>query len=1161
MLLSVLFCMVYSTLFTFALAKDLKNETTINNGDVAVRSKGNADFVALWLILFLPYAFGFTRAVIKEALSSGQPSPTWQSMWLIAAVSLAEVAGLWLFTFHVLTDDHVDVPTAIVLMNVVLIGHFLIPKSINLVSKRWLIPNYVGFVSIGAGVVAQVQWQTISSTSPLLWAIPQSLVFLSIAWSPYAQLFQMEIELKASPNNVASGTNGTENGIQTAHVRATIAKNFFNMVFLAIALFVVPSYFDDRLYGISVPNGFTSLSLRRTEMLLSVLPAFGGYVLGVIACSMCIQLCSFLVPLCLAPMATLVFAVHMDLCPWFGNDLWCRKGDQAVIEDKEYFSVGLVVLGQILCSIYNYKTTAPKIHEKESNTWDEMSKYLESIKKVDASEKLAKEYSWTGKFEAHVYFDNGARGNKLTDFSAQLICRVKDTFDAVDCIVQKTWYGWKLHWTLPGSLQLPLHIHLKDNQKVKSKKRWSQVMYMDYAVNSKESTVEDNAVKYILATDGDVDFDADSIVAMLLQMLSDREEQVGAVCARTHPVGSGPFVWYQMFDYAIGHWLQKVANHVLGSVLCAPGCFSVYRVKAIAKVLEEYRSDAEEASDFLTKDMGEDRWFSTLLVKAGLKINYCAGAVDSTHCPEEFDEFWKQRRRWIPSTLANQFLLLQNWKDVSNNNKYISMVFLLFQVVLLASTIVSPSTCILILTGGLYYGLGVPTWFSIVFFILVTIVFAVICVRYSQETQLKLAKILCFIFLLSMAVAVVGTAVQMVLAMTSHSPSIESVHGDYEGCYRAYVTSDDPLLPHAVTPMTDLTNGKCLDYCYHNHFQYSGTGHPGICYCGSKDDMKNGTKLQEDMCAFPCPGNSGQFCGGSSKPGQISVYYIQESLGIKLPVDVSTLYIAIVAGIHFIAAILHLKEAACIIFGIVYLFTLPCVFILLNVYSLCNLTDRSWGTREARSQQDQDKDKLSYDIMAKLHQFWTFCKRCCQRSGESSNDEAERVTMLDKGNHHGSSNKVGLRSTDGGQQAQAQGLSYPPKGEGTILDAKRDMEKKFKEYQPGVETGINGAPPKKSYLDPNTEQFRLDQSKEEEFKQSLLQLRNSYLLMFLVANSLWLVLMFSLAPHAQLQVLNTNPLGLVFLVTFSLVLGIEFAALVFHRLATFIHSMYGAYPR
>ena len=27
-------------------------------------------------------------------------------------------------------------------------------------------------------------------------------------------------------------------------------------------------------------------------------------------------------------------------------------------------------------------------------------------------------------------------------------------------------------------------------------------------------------------------------------------------------------VWYQLFEYAIGHWLQKATEHMLGCVLC-----------------------------------------------------------------------------------------------------------------------------------------------------------------------------------------------------------------------------------------------------------------------------------------------------------------------------------------------------------------------------------------------------------------------------------------------------------------------------------------------------------------------------------------------------------------------------------------------------------------
>ena len=46
-------------------------------------------------------------------------------------------------------------------------------------------------------------------------------------------------------------------------------------------------------------------------------------------------------------------------------------------------------------------------------------------------------------------------------------------------------------------------------------------------------------------------------------------------------VGSGVIQWYQKFEYATGHWLQKATEHVLGCVLCSPGCFSLFRGKAV----------------------------------------------------------------------------------------------------------------------------------------------------------------------------------------------------------------------------------------------------------------------------------------------------------------------------------------------------------------------------------------------------------------------------------------------------------------------------------------------------------------------------------------------------------------------------------------------------
>ena len=81
---------------------------------------------------------------------------------------------------------------------------------------------------------------------------------------------------------------------------------------------------------------------------------------------------------------------------------------------------------------------------------------------------------------------------------------------------------------------------------VKNKKRWSQVMYMWYILllRCKEEGHPDLKDTYILTTDADVIFRYGSVKALM--DLLDRDEEVGAVCARTHPKGSGPVVWYQV---------------------------------------------------------------------------------------------------------------------------------------------------------------------------------------------------------------------------------------------------------------------------------------------------------------------------------------------------------------------------------------------------------------------------------------------------------------------------------------------------------------------------------------------------------------------------------------------------------------------------------------
>ena len=77
---------------------------------------------------------------------------------------------------------------------------------------------------------------------------------------------------------------------------------------------------------------------------------------------------------------------------------------------------------------------------------------------------------------------------------------------------------------------------------------------------------------------------------------------------------------------------------------------------------------------------GEDRWLCTLLLQAGWRVEYSAAADALTCAPEGFDEFYNQRRRWTPSTLANILELLENQRHTRRVNPNISMIYICYQV-------------------------------------------------------------------------------------------------------------------------------------------------------------------------------------------------------------------------------------------------------------------------------------------------------------------------------------------------------------------------------------------------------------------------------------------------------------------------------------------------
>ncbi|XP_059481100.1 chitin synthase chs-2-like [Neocloeon triangulifer] len=493
-------------------------------------------------------------------------------------------------------------------------------------------------------------------------------------------------------------------------------------------------------------------------------------------------------------------------------------------------------------------------------TKEEMMEILKSIFRMDedqSARRMAQQWLQIVdpdyyEFETHIFFDDAflpeyEYANREGPLVNAWVKTLVSTIDEAASHVHNTHvrlrapkkvptpYGGKLIWTLPGKTKLI--THLKDKNKIRHKKRWSQVMYMYYLLGhrlmekripaERKEVIAENT--YLLALDGDIDFQPNSV--QLLVDLMKKNKQLGAACGRIHPIGSGAMVWYQKFEYAVGHWLQKATEHMIGCVLCSPGCFSLFRGKALMddNVMRKYTTRSDEARHYVQYDQGEDRWLCTLLLQRGYRVEYSAASDAFTHCPEGFNEFYNQRRRWVPSTMANIMDLLGDYKRTVKMNDNLSFLYMIYQGFLLVGSVLGPGTIFLMLVGAFVAAFQINQWLSFSYNLIPVTIFMVICYFAKEKTQLTAAMIISTLYAMVMIAVLVGIMMQ--------------------------ISEDGPLAP-------------------------------------------------------------------------------------------SSLFFFVVSGQLIVTGLLHPREVGCLPFGVVYYITVPSMYMLLIIYSLFNLNNVSWGTRE-----------------------------------------------------------------------------------------------------------------------------------------------------------------------------------------------------------------------
>ncbi|XP_055379056.1 chitin synthase chs-2 [Condylostylus longicornis] len=763
-------------------------------------------------------------------------------------------------------------------------------------------------------------------------------------------------------------------------------------------------------------------------------------------------------------------------------------------------------------------------HENE----EEMMEFLKSILRLDEDQcarRMARKYLNNGKYdeeyyelEINIFFDDAFIIDKRCEDpeNPPINMFVKSLVESIEKAAEvvyntkikikpptkiKTPYGGRLIWTLPGRTKMI--AHLKNKDKIRHKKRWSQVMYMYYLLGFRIMEMDGISPKrkiviaqntFILALDGDIDFQPQAVHLLIGRMRVDPD--LGAACGRIHPVGKGPMVWYQVFEYAIGHWLQKATEHVIGCVLCSPGCFSLFRGRALMEnsVMKKYTTVSKEARHYVQYDQGEDRWLCTLLLKQKFRVEYSAASDAYTHAPENFNEFYNQRRRWVPSTIANIFDLLGDAKLIVKNNNSISTPYIIYQGMLMVGTILGPGTIFLMVIGAAVAVFSVDIWTSFIYNVIPVAGFMLICFFMKQKYQLIAAFIISSLYCLVMMAVIIGIAIQML----------------------------------------------------------------------------------EDSIYSPT-----------------SLFFLSVVLQIT------------------ITGVLHPQEFGALWCGIIYFITIPSMYMLLLIYSVFNMNDVSWGTRDIKPPQDQQEDKNKSNLndkkMSKFQQLFYNLKpnkdeegsfdlacsglfRCMFCTHQKTNTTETQLLLISESL---TELNTKLRTLEMKLSGEIVVMSQPSEENIHEDPNKKESEENEKTppkeeiYEPGWlddpllnDFQISDLSPQETkfwekliekYLRPL---FQSDDDKNK-VKEELKGLRDIVCFAFVMINALFVLVVLILQSkksvlhfiwpfHAKDTItfnerhevmifrehLELDPIGLCFVLLFGLILFIQFVAMLFHRFAT-----------
>ena len=305
-------------------------------------------------------------------------------------------------------------------------------------------------------------------------------------------------------------------------------------------------------------------------------------------------------------------------------------------------------------------------------------------------------------------------------------------------------------------------------------------------------------------------------------------------------------------------------------------------------------------------------------------------------------------------------------------------------------------------------------------------------------------------------------------------------------------------------------------------------------------------------------------------------------------------------GSFFLAAILHPQEFGSVFYCVIFMIALPSMFILLNIYSLLNMNIVSWGTREVTKPEGMEKESkdgenswkgffhsIKENFMSRnISSCFGFAAEEKTKIIQEINQISQKLNKLEKLfigeskiDKEGASSCKDDSPAEGNQDTSSRKLREED-------HLKQDELKEFKILSGAKILLLEGKEEKfwLEILDKYLKPLHENKEQKTKTKQELKAMRNNISVGIILINIIWISIIYvfeansealgmkwPLGPHGPNITFNTfdpeernvvhleyqyqllEPVGLVFILFFMVMISIQLVGLLLHRVFTLGH--------